>query len=41
MKSIHNKYFDKFENVDISKDSESSIDLYNKYKTQIDEAFSL
>jgi hypothetical protein len=36
MKSIHNKYFKNFEEGNISVDSESSINLYNKYKEQID-----
>jgi hypothetical protein len=40
MESIHNKYFEKFENGNISADSETSFDLYNKYKAQIDGAFT-
>jgi hypothetical protein len=40
MKSIHNKYFHKFEEGNISVDSDSSINLYNKYKEQIDKTFN-
>jgi len=41
MESIHKKYFNKFEDGNISINSESSINLYNKYKQQIDETFSM
>jgi hypothetical protein len=35
-----NKYFKNFEEGNISADSESSINLYNKYKEQIDSTFN-
>jgi len=40
MESIHNKSFKIFEEGNISVDSESSINLYNKYKEQIDNTFN-
>jgi len=40
LKSIHNKYFQKFEEGNISVDSDSSISLYTKYKEQIDQTFN-
>lgn len=40
MKSIHNKYFKKFEDGNISENSESSVSLYSKYKEQIDNTFN-
>lgn len=40
MKSVHSTYFKKFEEGNISVDSESSINLYNKYKEQIDDTFN-
>lgn len=40
MERIHKNYFDKFENGNVSTDPKDSIELYNKYKAQIDETFS-
>ena len=40
LKSIHNKYFQKFEEGNISVDSDSSLSLYTKYKEQIDKTFN-
>jgi hypothetical protein len=40
MESIHKKYFDKFEDGNISENSESSLNIYNKYKEQIDDTFN-
>ena len=40
MRGIHNKYFEKFENGSVSADSDASVGLYEKYKTEINEAFT-
>lgn len=40
MKAIHNSYFSKFEKGNINADPESSLNLYNKYKEQIDNTFN-
>lgn len=40
MESIHKKYINKFENGNVSVDSEASSNLYNEYKTEFQEAFS-
>jgi hypothetical protein len=40
MESIHKKYFEKFEDGNISENSESSLNIYNKYKEQIDDTFN-
>jgi flagellar biosynthesis chaperone FliJ len=40
MKGIHNNYFNKFENGNINTNVESSSNFYEKYKSQIDEAFT-
>lgn len=40
LKSIHNKYFQKFEEGNISVDSDYSLSLYTKYKEQIDKTFN-
>ena len=40
MKNIYSQYFKKFEEGNVSADSEVSVGLYNKYKTQIEEAFA-
>lgn len=39
MKAIHNKYFEKFENGNITNDPEGSLSLYDKYKKEVNEAF--
>ena len=39
MESILNKYFKIFEEGYVSLNSDSSINVYNKYKEQIDETF--
>lgn len=40
MDSINKKYFNNFENGIVSENSEASLNLYTKYKSQIDETFS-
>jgi regulator of replication initiation timing len=40
MESIHKKYLKKFEDGNISADSENSINLYSKYKEEFHQAFS-
>ena len=40
MESIHKKYITKFEDGNISADSETSINLYSKYKEEFHQAFS-
>src|ERR1700682_2397880 len=40
LKATHNNYFSRFEKGNISADSESSLNLYNKYKEEIDNTFN-
>jgi hypothetical protein len=39
LKAIHNNYISKFENGNINSNPESSLNIYNQYKEQIDNTF--